>query len=138
MSSLKSRRKALKRGPSGCNEQQTGWAERTPGLAHRRDVFGLVVTGNCMMPHYRNGDIAYVEPRRPAVGDIAIIEFKEWAGGHPRRIIKRLVGLTPAIVTCAMYDPPGQITIERSRVRRMYRVIPDCELWPRSPTQEAL
>ena len=121
-----------KRVPAAAKERQTGWAIRPRGLAGRADAFAFVVEGNCMAPHYRNGDLAYAEPREPAPGDVAIVELKEWVNGHPRRFIKRLIDVGADIVICAQYNPWARLEIERARVARLYRVIPDYELWPRS------
>ena len=111
-------------------EMNIGWAMRPPGLKGRDDVFGLIVQGNCMAPHYQTGEVVYGELRAGAVGDIVIVELNECQNGHPRRLLKRLVSEEPDHLVCLQYNPVGRIEIERGRVNRVLRVVPNRELWP--------
>ncbi len=103
---------------------------RPTGLA-RRDVFVVRVKGTSMEPRFREGHLLYVEKKRqPGVGDDAVIElYPDEEDGAGRAFIKELVSKDMATVVVRQFNPPKPISYPRNRVKALYRVVPNNELF---------
>lgn len=68
-------------------------ADRPPSLTHVTDAYGVIVTGNSMIPVIRPGDVAVVHPHKhPRRDDLCI--FRCHSHGEFRSTIKELVAET--------------------------------------------
>lgn len=111
------------------NGEIVDMAPRPPGIAHRKNVFCLRVSNDSMEPRYEDGDRIYVEKRKPAIRDYVVIELKPTSDGAPlKSFIKRLVAITPQLVTVEQFNPRGLLEFEQREINQMLRVIPDPEL----------
>ena len=71
----------------------------------------------------------YVEKRKPAIRDYVVIELKPTSDGAPlKSFIKRLVSITPQLVTVEQFNPRGLLEFDPREINQMLRVIPDPEL----------
>ena len=116
-------------GDFSLNGETIGYVPRPLSL-FRRDVFAVRVRSDSMYPRFREGALLYVERHRePAVGDDGVFEMhpgEEGQAGHA--FVKELVSKNIQTVVVRQFNPPGEITYERRRMKAMYRVLPTNEL----------
>lgn len=63
-----------------------------PGTVDDAERYGLTIEGTCLQPKINDGDLIVVSPRaRISGGDFVVI----WIAGHPRPLVKRIVGTVP-------------------------------------------
>ncbi|MCB1424097.1 MAG: helix-turn-helix transcriptional regulator [Nitratireductor sp.] len=99
-----------------------------PALAHVRDAYALIVTGNSMEPRYASGEVIFLHPHRPCRnGDHVVIQ--ELIDGGITVSIKQLDKLTDEHVVTRQYNPPAEVKFLRSRVQAMHRVLTTNELF---------
>lgn len=111
------------------NGEIVDFAPRPPGITHRKNVFCLRVSNDSMAPRYEDGDRIYVEKRKPAIRDYVVIELKPTSDGAPlKSFIKRLVAITPQLVTVEQFNPRGLLEFDPREINQILRVIPDPEL----------
>ena len=111
------------------NGEIVDFAPRPPGITHRKNVFCLRVSNDSMAPRYEDGDRIYVEKRKPAIRDYVVIELKPTSDGAPlKSFTKRLVSITPQLVTVEQFNPRGLLEFDPREINQMLRVIPDPEL----------
>lgn len=80
-----------------------------------------------MIPAFKPGALVIVEKARPpAPGDDVVIEVME--DGEQRAIIKNLVFSNHKLVRLQQYNPAKEIEIDRSKIVRMFRVMPLSDL----------
>jgi transcriptional regulator with XRE-family HTH domain len=98
-----------------------------PGpLEHVRDAYGLVITGTSMIPEYRPGETALVNPRMPVIpGEIYI--FYAEKEGEARATIKQLVRATEREWRVEQHNPPTgkprEFVLPRREWRWAHRVV---------------
>lgn len=107
-----------------------GYIERPPGLVGRDDVGAFRVCGDCMAPHHGHGSFVCVDRRRVKPGDVVVIELRRHENGEPKSYVKELLSLDSMRVACRQYNPAVDLFMDRRKVLRIWRVIPDGELWP--------
>jgi phage repressor protein C with HTH and peptisase S24 domain len=78
---------------------------RPTDLAHVRDAYGLLITGNSMAPEYKSGETATVEPHLPVVPDEVYIFYAE-LNGEARATIKHLRRATSDRWLVMQHNPP--------------------------------
>ncbi|MGI3901269.1 MAG: XRE family transcriptional regulator [Janthinobacterium lividum] len=112
------------------NGEVIDYHSRPTGLA-KRDVFVVRVKGTSMEPRFREGHLLYVERKRqPGAGDDAVVELHpEEEDGAGRAFIKELVSKGMATVVVRQFNPAKEITYPRERVKALYRVVPNNELF---------
>lgn len=112
------------------NGEVIDYHSRPTGLA-KRDVFVVRVKGTSMEPRFREGHLLYVERKRqPGIGDDAVIElYPDEEDGAGRAFIKELVSKGMATVVVRQFNPPKPITYPREKVKALYRVVPNNELF---------
>ena len=113
------------------NGETLDYVPRPAALA-TRDVFAVRVKNDSMSPRFDEGHLLYVERKRePRAGEDAIIElWPDREGEAGPAFIKQLVSKSMATVVVRQFNPPIEaITFERSRVKAIYRVVPNNELF---------
>jgi phage repressor protein C with HTH and peptisase S24 domain len=106
------------------DQQPIGTLPMLPGLVGLRDVYGLEVTGDSMLPMYRPGDPVYVSPHSPASpGDpIIVIEHKS-RNGNPTAFIKILQDDLADRVMARQLHPTGEISFMKSPGLSTHKVL---------------
>lgn len=111
------------------NGETVDYARRLPGIAKNKNVFGVHVEGDSMVPKYEPGELVYASPRAAAPGDYVIIELTprsdERAGPA---YIKRLVRRSGNKVVCEQFNPARNVEYDAREVKAIYRIIPLAEL----------
>lgn len=104
------------------------YVRRPPGIAHRKDVFGLWLVGESMKPWRKPRELVYVERQRQAmIDDHVVVELHPAQGETVRpTYVKKLVKITAKVVRLEQYNPPETFDIDRRRVMAIYRVME----WP--------
>lgn len=106
------------------------WLRRTPALADRRAVYGVIVTGESMAPRFQEAESVLVDPRSaPRLGDDVIVQLRAPDGqdGEDRVVavlIKRLCRRNAAFVELEQFNPPARFRLEMSRVSAIHRILP--------------
>lgn len=111
------------------NGDTVDFARRLPGIATTKNVFGVYVEGESMVPKFEPGELVYASPRTPAPGDYVIVELtpksEERAGPA---YIKRLVRRSGNKVVCEQFNPKKTVEYDAREVKALYRIIPLAEL----------
>lgn len=81
------------------------WRLRPPPVEHEQSAYGLYVVGNSMVPEYRPGDVAIVNPRLPVIADEVYIFYAE-RNGEARCTIKHLRRATATEWHVSQHNPP--------------------------------
>jgi phage repressor protein C with HTH and peptisase S24 domain len=112
------------------NGQTVDMAPRPPGIANRKGVYALRVTGDSMEPKYEEGERVYVDSlRAPAIMDYVVIELRSPEDGeNGDSFIKRLIKRTPNKYIAIQFNPPKELEFDREEVKLIHRVIPIDEL----------
>lgn len=91
---------------------------RPPGLAGVSNAFALYVDGESMEPRYYAGEMLYVNPNRPITrGCFVAVEMADGQG-----MIKQFVRRNDEHLVLAQFNPPKEIRLPVSRVKRVYRI----------------
>lgn len=83
--------------------------DQLPGpeeLRHVRDPYGILIVGESMVPAYRPGDIAWVNPRKLPERDTDVVLYHVPPFGEAEAIIKTLVSWSPQEWKLRQYQPP--------------------------------
>lgn len=81
------------------------FAPRPAPLAHVKGAYGLIVTGESMVPEFRPGDTALVNPNLPVIAGEAYVFYAE-QHGEARATIKHLRRPTPEHWLVSQWNPP--------------------------------
>lgn len=112
------------------NESEVvAYFKRPPALDGRRDVYGVFIQGGSMAPRWEDGDIAYVDPKRPArIGDDVVVFMRDHDEHDGERVvsclIKRLVKRTASFLELEQFTPATTFRVPIERVAKTHRVIP--------------
>ena len=101
---------------------------RPLSLDNRRDVYAIYFRGGSMAPRYEDGELAYVDPKRPpALLDYVIVQLRgpDGAGGERifRVLAKRLIRKTANYYELEQFDPPATFRVPREQVAHIHRII---------------
>jgi phage repressor protein C with HTH and peptisase S24 domain len=95
-------------------------------LMHVKDAYGLLITGTSMIPEFRPGETAHVNPRLPPVGGEVHIFYAE-KEGTARASIKELRKATGTDWHVTQHNPEGRqpkdFTLPRKEWRWVHRVV---------------
>lgn len=122
---------AAEAGDSGLfefNGEIVDYVRRPPGLIGVRNAFAIFVSGDSMVPVYRDGDPVAVHPGKPVrPGDDCVVEFyPDAAGASGRAFIKRMVAKTSTSLVVEQFNPPARLEFGADEIKRIYRAYP----WP--------
>lgn len=102
------------------------WQPRPIPVMHVRDAYGLYVVGTSMIPEYRPGDVAIVNPHLPIVGDEVYVFYAE-LDGEARATIKHLRREAPEEWHVSQHNPPArgkkEFTLSRKEWGWAHRVL---------------
>jgi SOS-response transcriptional repressor LexA len=91
---------------------------RPPSLAGVSNAFALYVDGESMEPRYYAGEMLYVNPNRPITrGCFVAVEMADGQG-----MIKQFIRRNDEHLVLAQFNPPKEIRLPVSRVKRVYRI----------------
>lgn len=96
---------------------------RPDPLANVKDSYGIIVSGDSMVPAFEAGDVALVHPHLPPLPETDIILYKEEADGQVEATIKRLVKVTSTAWVLRQHNPKKEFLLPRSEWVRCHRVI---------------
>jgi len=100
-------------------EQPIDWTFRPADLQGVNDAFAVFVSGNSMVPKYKNGDLVYVHPAKAISKQrYVLIETTEHKG-----FIKQFVGWQDEHLIIQQYNPEQEIKIPREKILRLMLVI---------------
>jgi len=98
------------------------WQPRPQRLAKVRDAYGLYIIGESMVPEYRPGDIALVNPTLPPIGGEVYIFYAERAG-EARATIKHLRRATSDKWLISQHNKARDFELLRKEWQWAHRVI---------------
>ena len=85
-----------------------------------------------MAPRYEDGELAYVDPRRPPTRlDYVIVQLRMAVGDDERvtRVLaKRLIRNTATFYELEQFSPPAVFRVPKAMVAHIHRVMPLDEL----------
>lgn len=100
-------------------DQPIDWTFCPPDLQGVNDAFAIFVSGDSMLPKYKNGDLVYIHPSRPVKRDrFALIETTDHKG-----FIKQFVGWQGDTLLLRQFNPDQELTLPRAAVRRVMLAI---------------
>lgn len=100
-------------------EQPIDWTFRPADLQGVNDAFAVFVSGNSMVPKYKNGDLVYVHPTQNITKNrYALVETVEHKG-----FIKQFISWREDALVVKQFNPEQEIIIPRDQVLRLMLVI---------------
>lgn len=79
-------------------------------LLRVRDAYGILIVGESMVPAYRPGDVAWVNPHKPVERDTDVVLYHVPPHGEAEAIIKTLIGISQREWKLRQYQPPRDFT----------------------------
>ncbi len=76
-----------------------------PEIARVRGAYGILIVGESMVPAYRPGDVAWVNPHKPLERDTDVVLYHVPPTGEAEAIIKALVGFSDREWRLRQYQP---------------------------------
>jgi phage repressor protein C with HTH and peptisase S24 domain len=70
-----------------------------------RDAYGILIVGESMVPAYRPGDVAWVNPHKPIERDTDVVLYHVAPHGEAEAIIKALIGFSDREWKLRQYQP---------------------------------
>jgi phage repressor protein C with HTH and peptisase S24 domain len=99
------------------------YVERPAMLQHVSDAYGVLVVGESMVPAFRPGDVAWVNPRLPPMRDTDVVLFHEPPSGESECMIKQLNNWNGQDWVLEQFNPPKEFTASRAEWRTCHRVV---------------
>lgn len=113
------------RGDFVMTSEVIGYATRRPALENVRNVYGILVWGESMVPRWYPGEPAYVNPDKPPrAGDFVVVQLRG-KNGEIEGLIKQLVRMDSERVVLRQFNPEKELKFPRSEVLHVHRVY-----WP--------
>jgi transcriptional regulator with XRE-family HTH domain len=98
---------------------------RPAPVAHVRDAYGMLITGTSMIPEYKPGEMALVNPLLPVISDEVYVFYAE-QHGEARATIKHLIRGSHELWHVSQHNPPPRkpknFTLSRREWRWAHRV----------------
>jgi phage repressor protein C with HTH and peptisase S24 domain len=105
------------------------YVRRPPGIQRTRRVFAIYVQGESMWPRFKEGELLYLSPDRPARGgDDIVIEMLPNGHDPGECFVKEFIRRTPSLVVCRQHNPAGEVSYPADQVKAIYRVLTAAEL----------
>jgi hypothetical protein len=82
-------------------------------LSRVRDAYGILIVGESMVPAYKPGDVAWVNPHKPVERDTDVVLYHVPPHGEAEAIIKTLVSFSPREWKLRQYQPLRDFTESR-------------------------
>jgi phage repressor protein C with HTH and peptisase S24 domain len=88
------------------------------------EAYGILITGESMVPAFRPGDTAWVNPRLPPIRDCEVILYQvNDHDGEAVATIKQLVGWTDREWLVQQWNPPKKFKLDRGLWKTCHRVV---------------
>lgn len=88
------------------------------------EAYGILITGESMVPAFRPGDTAWVNPRLPPIRDCEVILYQlDEHNGEAVATIKQLVGWTDREWLVQQWNPPKKFKLDRGLWKTCHRVV---------------
>ncbi len=108
-----------KEGNLTLSEGALDWTFRPTDLQGVQDAFAVYVTGDSMVPKYKERDLVYVHPAKlPRRGRYVLVETCDHKG-----FIKQFIKWQGDILVLRQYNPDREIRVARREVLRVMLVI---------------
>lgn len=108
------------------------FVRRPAGLRGNRLAYALYVQGASMEPRHEQGDLIYVDTRRPpAAGDDVVVQLRGVEGEDQSVVtamIKRLCRRTSSFVELEQFNPPLRFRLQVDTIHAIHRVVRLAEL----------
>ena len=88
-----------------------------------REAYAVLVVGESMLPAFKPGQMAFVNPRVPLVAGEEAIFIRNRDDGDYRATIKELIKATPAHWRVRQWNPPKEFDLDRAEWAQAYRVV---------------
>ena len=102
------------------------WVLRPDPLRNVSAGYGVIIIGESMIPEFRPGDIALINPHLPAMREETFIFYRE-AEGETKSTIKHLLRWTDTAWYVAQWNPPkgqrSEFTLPRKEWSKIHRVV---------------
>lgn len=82
-------------------------------LIRVRDAYGILIVGESMVPAYKPGDVAWVNPHKPVERDTDVVLYHVPPHGEAEAIIKTLLSFSPSEWKLRQYQPARDFTESR-------------------------
>ncbi len=107
------------------NGQLIGTAERPASLVDVTDAYGVVVSGDSMLPRYRPGEICLVDPRKPfrRTDDVVVQVEAQNSGDPPDGFIKEFVSLSDTTLMLRQHNPPRTLRFPRKLIMTIHLIV---------------
>lgn len=92
-------------------------------IARVRGAYGILIVGESMVPAYRPGDIAWVNPHKPLERDTDVVLYHVPPNGEAEAIIKMLIGISSLEWKLRQYQPPMDFTESRADWTVCHRIV---------------
>lgn len=113
------------------NGEVIEYVRRPPGLARKKNVFAVHVTGDSMFPRYEAGDLIYAQHAPPVAGEDVLVELRnpEDENMAGKSFVKTLVRRSASRIICRQFNPDKEIEFDTDEVRELYKVFRNRELF---------
>ena len=106
------------------DQSPIGTLPMLPGLVGMRDIYGLEVTGDSMLPMYRSGEPVYVSPHSAVSRDDPCILIEHRSNnGRPRAFIKIFVASKTDHVEARQLNPEGKLRFMKKPGLDVHKVL---------------
>jgi hypothetical protein len=82
-------------------------------LIRVRGAYGILIVGESMVPAYKPGDVAWVNPHKPVERDTDVVLYHVPPNGEAEAMIKTLIGVSNTDWRLRQYQPPRDFTLSR-------------------------
>jgi hypothetical protein len=97
---------------------------RPAALEGLRGVFAFYVPGHAMEPRFRLGELAVVDPNRPArAGDDVLVILRTGEGRRRSALLKRLAGADAAGLDLEQYCPARRFRLPAGQFESVHRIL---------------
>ena len=92
-------------------------------LRRVRDAYGILIVGELMVPAYKPGDVAWVNPHKPIERDTDVVLYHVPPNGEAEAIIKTLIGLSQREWKLRQYQPARDFSESRADWPVCHRIV---------------
>jgi hypothetical protein len=92
-------------------------------LIRVRGAYGILIVGSSMVPAYKPGDVAWVNPHKPVERDTDVVLYHVPPNGEAEAIIKTLIGISEREWKLRQYQPARDFSESRIDWPICHRII---------------
>lgn len=106
---------------------------RPAGVANRKGVYGLYVTGESQSPRFKPGEIIFVDPTRtPMIGDDVVVYLRQPEGEGETIsaiLLKELTRRGHDRIELRQLNPQADFSVSAVKVKAVHRVLTNADLF---------